>query len=933
LTASQILLEDSEIATLAEQGDGGDIVIGPGELLLADRSSITTEVKSGVGNGGNIRIDPEVTVLASSEVIADAFGGNGGNINLNSDYLIQDPDSIIRASSQLGDEGVIDIQSPEVTIVSSLTPLPADFLAAAEMFKPRCEARESDEGGSLVVAARGGLPASPEGLLLAFDVPAELPAEVAAAAPDVAAPGERRGPVVDARSASRRGSQAFRGGRFDEASSSFEAASDIYRDAGDAAAFARNLEGLSQARQAMGDYRGAMQSLQQALAAAEDSGDQALVASTLGSIGNTYIALEEPELARSNLSRGIELAKDVERPEVAAVILTNLGNLQVTLGDVDGSLESYLESAALSEQSDRHLQAAQAYSSAARVALRAEKTGLAGELLTSAGDRLSEVEPSHGRVYVLIHAARTRHQLAESLSERQSDQLRRAHDALKQATRDAEALGDDRALAYCHGNMAELYRSQQRLDEALLLSRMAIAAAERAEALESLYRWHWQAGRILWSQGRSQDAIDSYRRAVAILRETRQETAYSYLRSESSFRDSVGPVYMDLVDALLQSSETLDDPQRAAQLLLEARATVEHLKAAELRDYFRDECVADLEARSIPVESISERAAVIYPIVLPDRLELLVSGPQKLQRYTVPVPESEFTAEVARFRRALNQSASRRYLEPGQRLYEWLVQPYEVTLSEAGVDTLVFVPGSALRTIPMSALHDGNDFLIRKYAVAVTPSLALTDPQSLDRASPRLLLAGLSESVQGFPSLDYVPAEVGAIHELYGGRLLLNEQFTREGMEESLQDRELSIVHIASHGTFTGNPDDSFLLTYDGRISMDQLGDYVGQARFRETPLELLVLSACQTAAGDDRAALGLAGVAIKSGARSALGSLWSINDEATAELVAEFYRQLQDPALTRAQALQRAQLKLVDGEQFRHPNYWSAFLLISNWL
>ena len=235
----------------------------------------------------------------------------------------------------------------------------------------------------------------------------------------------------------------------------------------------------------------------------------------------------------------------------------------------------------------------------------------------------------------------------------------------------------------------------------------------------------------------------------------------------------------------------------------------------------------------------------------------------------------------------------------------------------------------------MSALHDGRDFLLRKYAIAVTPILALTDPQPLDRQDPKLLIAGISQSVAGAAPLPYVPGELNAIQGIFGGKLLLDENFTTASFVEGMEDRELDIVHIASHGVFTGDPDTSFLLTHDGQISMNQLSDYIGRTKFRETPLELLVLSACETAIGDDRAALGLAGVAINAGARSALGSLWAISDLATANLIQEFYNQLQDPSLSRADALRLAQLKLLDSaeQDFQHPYYWSAFLLISNWL
>src|SRR5262249_4887446 len=151
--------------------------------------------------------------------------------------------------------------------------------------------------------------------------------------------------------------------------------------------------------------------------------------------------------------------------------------------------------------------------------------------------------------------------------------------------------------------------------------------------------------------------------------------------------------------------------------------------------------------------------------------------------------------------------------------------------------------------------------------------------------------------------------------------------------ENALKETPVNIVHVASHGQFSSDATKTFLLTFDGKLTMDRLDQYIGLFRFRDDPLELLTLSACETAAGDDRAALGLAGIGIKAGARSALGTLWFINDQSTAMLITEFYQQLKDPSVSRAVALQRAQIKLLDDLRYQHPGYWSPFLLINNWL
>jgi CHAT domain-containing protein len=209
----------------------------------------------------------------------------------------------------------------------------------------------------------------------------------------------------------------------------------------------------------------------------------------------------------------------------------------------------------------------------------------------------------------------------------------------------------------------------------------------------------------------------------------------------------------------------------------------------------------------------------------------------------------------------------------------------------------------------------------------------LTDPRPIARERVQLLLNGLTESVQGFPPLPYVADEMQTIHKLYGGTMLQNKQFTIPNMEKDLEATPYSIVHIASHGHFDRDMDKSFLLTYEDKLSMGKLEQFLGLSKFRTDAVELLTLSACETAAGDDRAALGLAGVAIKAGARSALATLWMVNDPASAAMVSHFYRELQNPARSKAKALQQAQLSLLKDVRYRHPNYWSAFLLIGNWL
>jgi len=373
--------------------------------------------------------------------------------------------------------------------------------------------------------------------------------------------------------------------------------------------------------------------------------------------------------------------------------------------------------------------------------------------------------------------------------------------------------------------------------------------------------------------------------------------------------------------------------EQVDSLLMEAREAVELLKVAELRDYFQDECMGAARFRITRLDIVSKTAVVIYPVVLSDRTELLLSLPTGLKRVSIPIRADDLTREIWEFRRKLEKRTTREYLPHAQKLYDWLIRPLEPDLKSITTDTLVFVPDGPLRAIPMAALHDGKQFLITKYAIAITPGLNLSDPRPLKREHVKVLSAGLTVSVQGFPPLPNISDELQAIQGLYGGTSLLNRNFVTFNLEKQLRNKQFTIMHIASHGRFESDSRKSFLVTFDGKLMMDQLEQYVGLFKYREDPLELLTLSACETAAGNDRAALGLAGIAIKAGARSALATLWYINDQASSELVAEFYRQLQYPSISRAVALKRAQLKLLNDRSYEHPGYWSPFLLINNWL
>lgn len=511
-----------------------------------------------------------------------------------------------------------------------------------------------------------------------------------------------------------------------------------------------------------------------------------------------------------------------------------------------------------------------------------------------------------------------------------------AFDLLTEANEVASAINSPQAKSYAWGYLGELYEQSGRNTEALQLTQKAIFHAQQMGSSSDylLFPWYWQAARQHQALGDRGLAIRNYRQTIGVLQKLRYQLETAYLPNEKSFRESSGAVYFQLVDLLLQQADETEESERLSELLKESRDTIELLKAAEIRNYFDDECVDAYQSKQKGIEQVSRSAVVIYPILLDDRLEILLNFPgNKMRRYRVPVEAAELTQVARQFRLLLEKRTTYQYRKPAQKLYKWLVEPYLADLSGLGINTLVFVPDRVLNTIPMAALFDGKQHLISEFAVVSTPGIKLTDPQPLQRQKLNVVAAGLSEPISGFSALKHVPDELGAIQALHGGETLLDKSFLKKRLEQALYNPDLNVLHISTHGEFRDNAEDSYLLTYDGKLSLNQLSKFVGLFKFRETPLELLVLSACETAQGDDRAALGLSGIAIKAGARSAIGTLWKVNDAATSELITEFYRQLQTPNNSRAAALQQAQLKLEDDLRYRHPGYWSAFLLLNSWL
>lgn len=687
-----------------------------------------------------------------------------------------------------------------------------------------------------------------------------------------------------------------------------------------AEALIREAEGL----RALGFYRKSADALHAALALSQGSQQtEALVQSALGNVLQLMGMLAE---ARDALDRSIVLAQAAKRDDIHAAALNNLGNLDLVEQRYAAALVDYEVSARLAHDANNGVLQAQALINGARAAEQSGNTERLSALLGEALAVMRTLNDSRDKTDGLIAIGQL-----YGLSGSAADAAK-SYAAYVQALAISEKSADLRTQSYALGYLGQLYEKERRYADALELTNRANFIAEQLNAPEILYRWYWQKGRLLKAQNKPEEAIAAYRQAVANLQSIRNDFSQSYASGQSSFRKVFSPLYFELADLLLQRASSASENE-VESYLNEARDTVELSKTAELQDYFQDSCVTSMQSRIVQGHQFGEHTAIVYPVLLQDRMELLVTLPRGIKQFRVPISSQAITEEIRVFRTKLEKRTTREYIPHAQKLYTWIIKPFEAELAAQQVDTLVFVPDGPLRTIPMSALHDGSKYLIESYALATTPGLTLTDPHSFQNSNVSVLLNGLTEPVQGFSSLPNVNAELTAIGKIYQGTLLKDNDYVLSRLKEKLTEKSYTVVHIASHGQFQGDSSKTFLLTHDDKLTLNQLEKLIAPSRYRDQPLELLTLSACQTAAGDDRAALGLAGIAIKAGARSALASLWFVNDSSSSVLISKFYEYLKQPGSTKAKALQQAQIDLIKDNRFKHPGYWAPFLLIGNWL
>ncbi len=721
-----------------------------------------------------------------------------------------------------------------------------------------------------------------------------------------------------------RGSLELATGQTEAALKTWQAAERAYARAGDTLGILGSQINQAQAWQGLGMFRRAQKRLEQVQQELETQPDSPVKATGLRSLGLVWQAVGDLQSSQAILEESLAVARTLNSaPDISAALLS-VGNTTRRLGDSQTALAYYQQAATIATSP---LDQLEAQLNQLKLLIQLEQLTEARALLPAIEGNLAQLPPSRDAIYDQVNVAESLMALLER--DRQFLDEGAIAQRLARALQDAKTLKDARAESLALGTLGKLYERTQQWGEAQKLTQQALVLSQSIQASDISYQWQWQLARLLRQQGEIEQAIVANQQAVDILRSLRGDLVAMNPDVRFSFQEQIEPIYRHLVSLLLKS------PTQAH--LKQARDALESLQLAELENFFRTPC---LEAKAEQIDTLIEKgdraATVFYPIILPEQLAVIVSLPgQPLQVYSTNLSQAEVEETISQLRQSMNLALSdKQRLRLSQTLYDWLVRPVENALVQQDIETLVFVLDGALRNVPMAALYDGERYLIEKYGVAIAPGLQLLEPRAIEQIQLQSLTGGLSEARQGFAPLPAVAAEVEQISRRLPSRVLLNEEFTQATLEEQIENLPFAVIHLATHGQFSSNPEETFLLTWDQRLDVNTLSQLIKDREQRDgTPLELLVLSACQTAYGDKRAALGLAGLAVRSGARSTVATLWSVNDRSTAELMTQFYQNLTQTNSQRAEALRQAQLSLLAQKQYEHPYYWAPFILVGNWL
>jgi len=647
------------------------------------------------------------------------------------------------------------------------------------------------------------------------------------------------------------------------------------------------------------EYRKAAQKFERSMQIAKKAQSQVLICQTLNEMGLLYsIHANNEKYARKAIqafTRAIQYARQIQEHEnhFLAQLMVNIAKVY----------------ARNSIQQDSNL----------------KKTSL-----THAYRYLSSLSDSYRKGCLLLDIAGlyAYHRLSDNAAEEYKiyNEVRRINDSIH----------DNRLESLLNLRMGELYEQANQYNDAITLTQKSVFYAQLIPAAHILYLANWQLGRLYRKTGHIKKAITHYGNAMEHLTPIRQQIYHSDLTQKNVFERKIKPVYLELSEIYfnLAASEAGQlSPQFYTNSIKNVWKTMDKVKSAELEDIFDDPCVAYQKDDKLQLDRPLDSTGVIYFIPFPGQPGLIIKLPDGFKHHRLNIQTEVFNKTIYRLRDEIPNWGL--FESDAMQLYELIIAPIYNDLKKQNVQTLVIASDGAMRMLPFSLFLNAEErFLIEEFSIVTIPALHLTRIGQTNRNTPNGLFCGITkERIMGnlkFDALPRITEEIKAIASVVPGDIYLDEDFTVSTLKDNIAEKRYSIVHMATHGEFGSIPEKTFLVTHDGHLTMNSLEKLITQTR--SSAIDLLTLSACQTAIGDERAAFGLAGVAVKAGAKCAIATLWSVDDYASKQIISGFYSNVYQKNFSKAEALQKAQLSLIEKIQFWHPAVWSAFLVIGNW-
>ncbi|MGK7958578.1 MAG: CHAT domain-containing protein [Crocosphaera sp.] len=476
----------------------------------------------------------------------------------------------------------------------------------------------------------------------------------------------------------------------------------------------------------------------------------------------------------------------------------------------------------------------------------------------------------------------------------------------------AQKLEDPRLLSFALGAAANFYKTEGNLSKALHFFLKAQQAASQVGALDSLYLWQWELAKLYRDSNQFEKADQAFNDALQSLLILRTELAANY--QNFVFSNNIQSLYLEALEFFVEQSPSPEN-------LINIKRVSRQYQITLIESYFNSPCNISLKTFNL-----AEGQAFIYFISLPKETYILLELPQnKLRLFSLNLSKQELRQLAISWRRELKNFISDSYRPLANQLYTKLISPIEQILLDADINTLLIRPDGALQNLPLSALLDNNDkFLLQKFEVIYSIGLEPQNSFSINKSFGSIF--GLANPPSPLSPLPGVEEEVATISRLTNSIAFLNENFTYNKFVTLVTKQKQSFLHLATHGKFGGNAEQSWLQAFDQKIFLPQLEAILLSSSF---PINLLVLSGCETAVGNDRTLLGMSGLAIRTRVQFVISTLWKIEDRESSALIADFYDNYQKGD-NPSKALRQAQIKAIKGNS-HHPYFWSSYTLISH--